>query len=807
MKDLNNFLKNNIKEENSSSLPNDDEKEVVRFRGRLTRIIFPKDKVLGQGENTYGITSWEILEIKAGNIVSNRYGEVTIKGEFNNIINENIPYNIIAKEIEDPKYGLQYNLIYYSEDIDLTKSNNQKAFLKQILTDLQLKELYKAVEDPMKAIIEHDLETLQKAKGIGPILSQKIIERYEEKKDMSTVYMELDKIGLSTNFINKVVETYKSPNLIIEKVTKKPYDLIKDVDGIGFLTADKIALKGGLSPKSTERIKAYINYYLEEQGQNGDSYVTAGELLGNIYHTFEGKENIVEFYYNEKDEIIGNNVQTAMNELQDENIINIEQNENKSRRRVYLTKYFKLEKNISDNLKRLLNAENHFNYIGWEEKVQELEKRQGFEFTDEQLEGIELGLKSQVCYITGPAGSGKSSLVSGILSGLDDYSFAQTALSGRAAAQLQEITGKSGQTIHRLLGYGPEGFTYNENNFLPYDIIILDELSLVGGDIFLYLIKAIKDGSKLIMLGDSSQLEAIGPLNLAADIMNSGVIPVVNLKKVHRQAKKSGILTTAYDVRNQIQIFEETNYEGISVKGELQDMVLDITNEKDKIGENVIRYFEKYYHSDLVNEDIMKIQILSPVKNRGESCVNKINNKIQELINPVRENSSIPKILVKKKKTLDGEDNSFWLQKKDKIMCIKNNYSAMDIDGQKASIFNGWLGIIENIDEEFVYINFQLSDKIIVLNKKEAISQLVLGYASTVHKMQGSGYPVIIGALDYSTPPGMLTCQLVYTLLTRAKKRCILLAQTGALRKAINTNFVSSKRTFLKEFLQEKKDD
>ena len=185
-----------------------------------------------------------------------------------------------------------------------------------------------------------------------------------------------------------------------------------------------------------------------------------------------------------------------------------------------------------------------------EEIVRQQEHKQGYQFTDEQIAGIKTGLDNQVCFITGGAGVGKSSLVSGILESLKDYTFAQTALAGKASARLQEVTGEEGFTIHRLLGFNPSlGFTFNEDNPLEYDIIILDEISLVGGEIFLSLLKAIPNGSKLIILGDMGQLESIGCMNLAFDLYKSKSIVTIELTKVHRQAQKSGIITTSQQIR------------------------------------------------------------------------------------------------------------------------------------------------------------------------------------------------------------------------------------------------------------------
>lgn len=915
--------------------------QLIKVKATLGRVLFPKyPKILGEGDNTYGIVSWEIVEVIEGEPQVNEYGNITVKGDYNSTIDFSKTYNILAREVVDSNWGLQYSLIYWNEDVDLRTINNQKTFLLNVFTPTQVDELFKVFDNPIEVIANHDEKELQKVKGIGPVNVKKIIKKYEEKKDLSAIYLKLDKIGLKSGMVNRLVRVYKEPMAIVQVINENPYRLAEEVDGIGFKTADDIAMKNGLSPKSVLRIKSYIKYYLNEQGNNGHSYVTAGELTTNIFNGLNGKDECYENYLDSEGNIIGNNLQDTIQELIDEKVIGIEENENRSRRRVYLMKYYNLEKKIAENLKRLLTAKNDFKYYDWREKVAELEDRQGFNFSDEQLKGIKLGLDNQVCLITGYAGSGKSSLVSGILAALEDYPFAQTCLSGKGAARLQEVTGVEGMTIHRLLNYRNGNFEYNSSLQLPYDIIILDEVSMVGGEIFLTLIEAIRSGSKLIMLGDPGQLESIGSLNLITDMLNSSLIPNVRLKQVHRQAKKSGVLTSAYDVRNNIQLFDDVDFEGVETRGELQDMTFDILLKKDRIKEDVLIYFQKYYNSDLVNKNIMDIQIVSPVKSRGEACVEKLNLAIQQLINPVNPEDNKPKHKINRKKDENGEDRSYYIQKDDKIMCIKNNYHVLNLRGEEVSIYNGWTGIVDNITNNFIYLRFPLLDEIVIMDEDDIADYLVLGYASTVHKCvtgnskifckikntykqmlirdvtqdmigelevwngsyyekpnafysniplptikvttesgfnisglydhrvycnglvkelsqlhigefltccysplwipfndkiikiedsglqstycfnmpethdlvinniyqkncQGSDFKVVIGVLDYSTPPSMLTCQLVYTMLTRAKKHCVLVAQNGALRKAIQTNYVSDKRTFLPEFLEE----
>lgn len=786
------------------------ENELLKFKAKHIRTLYPQpfsDKKIGDNDDYYGVMIWEVVEEDKNNskfLLKDYKGEIKITGEYIVEVKSNTTYNFLIKEVEHPKYGLQNQIVYYNEDVDFKNLNNQRGFLKTILKESQLNGLFDLYENPIEIISNHDREALMKVKGIGSYIADRIIRDFEKTKDMSMVYADLDNLGLTTSFINKIIAHYKDPQKVIGVCKNNPYQLIQDIEGVGFLTADKVALSGGMSPKDTKRLKAFILNYLEEQGQAGHSYVTARELNTNLFEVLGPQEDVLE-YFDENDKS-NNNLNNAIKELEEEKKIKLEFKEKgKSERRVYLIKYYNLEKNIAKHLKRLLKGKSYFKFENIDEKIKIAEENQGFEFTDEQKEGIKLGLDNQVCLITGSAGSGKSSLVTGILSVLDNYTFAQTALSGQAAARMQEITGKKGQTIHRLLSYDPKskGFCYNEKNPLNYDIIILDEISLVGGEIFLDLLKAIPTGAKFYMLGDPGQLEAIGPLNLAADMIESKSIPTVELTKVHRQAQKSGILTTAYDVRGQIQIVDSYTFEGTEVRGELKDMVLEITSNKDKDQDLVLAYFKKYFKSDLVNEDIMKIQVISPIKERGDCCVYHLNNLIQDYANPRDKYKKCH--LIKKRKDENDNDYSFEIREGDKIMCMKNNYHASVslYDDTETAIFNGWTGIIKEITEIYVAINFPLASfEIVYLPIDQIGNYITLGYCSTCHKLQGSSADVIIGVIDYCTPPKMLTKQLVYTLLTRAKKLCVLVAQNTALRKAISTNFVSEKRTFLGEFLE-----
>lgn len=770
------------------------EEKYIKIKGFPTFTLFPKAPVvLGEGDNTYGVVKWQVTQLLEGSLPS-LVQPITLTGHYYFILDSQVEYTVLAKETNHPTYGIQYSVLSIYEDMDFATLDNQKAFLKHFLSTNQIEELYKIYDNPLSVIAEHDIDKLVKVKGVGQYVANAIIRRFESTKDLAPIFIALDGLDLTSNFISKLMHTYKDVSVATKKIKQQPYDLIFDMEGVGFKTADNIALKNGVPPKSPERIKGFVYYLLKTKAEEGNSFLYASELTEAIFTEFGGKEEILEHYYNEEGEVINNNINEAISQLVSTGVVIKEEEGNKISRKVYLKKYYELEKNISNHLKRLLNANNTFVYDNWEEEIIRQEKEQGWNFTEEQKSGIKLGLDKQVCFITGLGGTGKSSLVSGILSVLKNYEFAQCSLSGKAAARLKEVTGEDGSTIHRLLGYRPgKGFTFNSSNYLPYDIIIVDEISLIGGEIFLSLLEAISAGTKLFLLGDMGQLESIGCMNLAADLYRSDIIPKKELTIIHRQAQKSGIITSSHAVRRGEQLFE-SSFMGSKVIGELKDMIIDVVSKED-IVDTTLEYFDTYYEQ--VERNIMDIQLISPVKERGDSCVYCLNKKIQEKVNPnCLENEQITIKL--------SEEKILTIRKNDKVLCTKNMYGIYSTEGTLTDIFNGWTGLVKGftVNQEAI-IYFPLADEKVILGKEEVKEAITLGYAITCHKMQGASAKVIIGVIDFSTPPKMLTKELLYTMITRAEKMGIIVGQNKAIAKAIENSGVSNKKTFLKALLEE----
>ncbi|MDC4245686.1 AAA family ATPase [Clostridium perfringens] len=746
----------------------------VKCKVKLSKQLFPKGKI-NNGE--YGILSVSVVEVLQGEPDISKWGTITITGNMCEIEYNEI-YTIIADEIIDDKYGKQYKLVYIGRDVKLDSIESQKIFFQKILTMKQVENLFNAFENPLKIIETEDVERLCTVNGIGAKTALNIIEKYNNTKDYSSAYVFLDSYGLTNNMINKLIESYGSPEVVISKIQENPYLIADDVDGIGWSKADEIALNGGYEQYAVNRIKAYIEYYLKAQAMEGNSYVDIDDMLECI------EDNIGY-------EIPEENLNLAFKEMAESKMWY-----NKDKTKLGLKKYYYLEKNIATELLRLKNATNNFKYNNWLNDIKDQEEDQGWNYTDEQKEAIKTILENNVVLLSGSAGTGKTSTVAGVLSALKKYSFSQTALSGKASVNLTDVTGEEGFTIHRLLGYNPsKGFTYNNKNQLDTDIVILDELSMVDGNLFFKLIQSIKSGSKLIMLGDTGQLESIGVANIMQDIIDSGVIPHATLTQIHRQAAKSAIITESMKIRNHEQI-TSSKFTGVETRGEIKDLVLDIYDSKNETFNKIIEYTKEIL-KNITN--IMDFQILVPMKSRGESCTYKINLEVQGIINKKQRG------LIKKQKfinLLEGSKTPYSLYEGDKVINTKNNYKTVNVRGEVTPIFNGNLGIIKEVDENnrTLIIDFENIGEVIV--KGSHLNSIELGYAITVHKSQGSGFKFIICGIDYSHY-SLLNKEMVYTMLTRAKKKCILCSQNKALHYAISRSNVKSKQTFLKQMLQE----
>lgn len=703
---------------------------------------------------------------------------------------EDADYEISATEVENKKYGKQYQVnsinLYLPNGIE--SKEGQKEFLDIIFTKLQEKEMYEALDDPYMTLKDGDISSLVKVKNCGMKTAVAWIDKFKTYMPLSNAMKELSEYGLTEALLRRIVNHYKSSDIAVEIIQNKPYKLI-EVNGVGWHKCDEIAMKGGLKPDSPERIGTYILYYLQERANEGYSYIPADantEIENGIVSKTQKPINfidtMIEFF---GDDISDEALKGGLDYVNDQLWFSDD------RRLVGLKRIYDLEMSVAENLIRIRDGENDFKYSNWKDIIKQKEIDQGWEYNEQQIEGIKAVLENQVVVITGKAGTGKSSIVDAMIAVLQGYSYAQTALSGRAAARMAEITHEEGYTIHRLLGF-PKGdrdhggFVFHEDNKLPRDIIILDEVSMVDGELFNRLVKAIKTGSKLIMLGDTGQLECIGCMNIAADLIASKEIVSIELSQIHRQAANSGIITESIKARKGIQLIEK-DWIGTEVRGKLNDLVLDCFSDKSNTFYKVMQHASSELED---GTDIMDLMVIAP-SYKNESGVDNLNAALQSLYNP--DSSEKKEVFVQK------SSKAWILREGDKIINVQNDYYAKN--KFTAGIFNGNIGVVKNIDIDAntIAVDFQDIPGIMILPKKNW-KDLELGYAITCHKAQGSQCKKVIVGLDFGSFI-QLSREWVYTAMTRAIDKCYMVAQNNALRYAVSKNSISVKRTHLVNLL------
>lgn len=771
--------------------------EIVKIECNLSRIFYPKNATRVESSE-FAIFSADVLRAldKDTEKLGIRY--IKLKGrvcrlEFGAV------YKVYAKLVDKHEvYGDTYEIIHINKVVDISDVHMQKEFLRHIINENTVENLFDMYDDVIELFENKDVSALTKVKGIGNKTALKLIEAYEDSKDYSTIYMELGEMGLTPTLIKRLVDYYHSPDVVVEKARNEPYDLV-NIDGIGFKRADEIARKAGVTEFNPKRIKAFLLWHLRERAEVGQSYLYYDELMKNLYETlgFVPEASVIEAA---KDMVNSHTVIT----LENGNIIAL--------------KHFRdLEKNIMRELYRLQNGRGkndehvervtkdkygseikqyvppRFDIWDWRKIIKDVETEQGFEFTEEQLNAIELILDNNVLAITGVAGSGKTSVAKGILSLYDMYSVSACALSGKASVRITEATGYDASTIHRLLGCYGGTFQYDKYNKLPTDVVLIDESTMINGDLFYSLLQSIPTGAKVIIMGDVQQLTPIGNCQVFTDILESNTIPVCRLTKTHRQAMRSGIIPSSIKVAHQQQLFPNS-FEGIQILGELEDMELDISKDKTGLAEKVIEHFKSEMNKW---NNIMEVQICVPVKTRGDlSCFN-LNTKIQSIYNPRTIHDEEIQIFLEKSK--NDEAKAYYIHKGDKVINTKNTYCIAS-DGDGVPVYNGNMGIVLEIEDGIATIDFEGIGEVIF--EKKQTKHLELAYACTTHKLQGSGFiSTIVGMSTNSYI--MNNSELLYTAITRAKKYCVLIGDNYAVSKAIQAKEVNTKRTFLKDMLIE----
>ena len=594
-------------------------------------------------------------------------------------------------------------------------------------------------------IIETEIERLYEVPNIGRKRVAKIRESWEKQKDIKNVMLFLQGYGVSTAYAAKIYREYGKES--IDKVRENPYRLADDIWGIGFKTADGIAAKMGYEKEDPRRCRSGILYTLGQLSDEGHVYAGEEQLVKTAGQLLEAGETAI------RDTLAGM--------LQAEDLI-------LDKDAIYLPPFYHAECGTSRRLRDLAQSTGRSLFDGLFDPSS-LTAETGIEYDEVQLAAIRQAVTSKVMVLTGGPGTGKTTTTQGIIAALKKAGLRVllAAPTGRAAKRMSEATGMEAKTIHRLLEYNPQdGYKRNDENPLEGDALIVDECSMIDILLMNNLLKAVPVGMRLVFVGDIDQLPSVGAGNVLRDIIDSQRIPVVRLVRIFRQAQKSRIVMNAHTI-NQGRFPDTSN-------GRDTDFFFMREDDPERAAETIVRLVKERLPRAYW-ESLDRIQVLTPMQ-RGVVGAANLNLLLQQALNP-----SGPSL----------NRGGYTYRQGDRVMQQRNNYDK--------DVFNGDLGYIREVDTEERTLKVDFDGKWVEYDVTE-LDELTLAYATTIHKAQGSEYPIVVMPV-LMTHFVMLQRNLIYTGITRAKKICVLLGAAKALAYAVRNVSVLKRNTRLKERL------
>lgn len=621
-------------------------------------------------------------------------------------------------------------------------------------------------------VMDYTPEKLLSVSGIGEKKLAKLMESWSEQRRNRKVMMELQKLQITTLAAMKIYKTFG--DLALETVRENPYQLAELIQGIGFRQADRIAEMVGVSRDSPYRLRSGIHHVLIRQAGEGHSCYPQEKLIAEAADTLGITE----------EELEGPLVDMIL-----EGSIHVERTSGMNL--VYLAPFFAAEAGIVRRLAALMEDRDPLPLMDRERIITEIEGRMGLELAPEQVAAIHLTLDEPIVLITGGPGTGKTTLVQFIIELLERsaHRVALAAPTGRAAKRMSQTTDREAKTLHRLLEYIPPalagdegGFQRDESNPLDIDVLIVDEMSMVDLMLMHSLLKAMPPGGRMILVGDADQLHSVGSGNVLRDLLESQVIPTCRLTDIFRQARESAIVLNAHRInRGEAPLVNERDKDFFFIEGKdtasVQATVIDL----------VSRRLPEYYSLDPFSD----IQVLTPMK-QSPVGVEALNEKLQSVLNPP---------------AYDKEEKQIGtrtFREGDKVMQIKNNYTqrwiaqASGLEGE--GVFNGDIGIILRISrqEQAFHVLFD-SDRLAIYDFMQS-DELMHAYAITVHKSQGSEFPAVVMPITGQTPI-LMTRNLLYTAVTRARNLVVLIGDRQWLMRMIGNNSSMIRYSGLKDRL------
>lgn len=720
----------------------------VELKGQVERITFKNE------ENGYTIAKLKVKGKKELITVVGTVGAIS-PGEM---------LRIKGYWDSHPKYGEQIKIVHYETLLPATVRGIEKylssGMIKGIGPVMARRLVTRFKEDTLN-IIEEDIERLKEVEGIGEKRIDMIKRAWEEQKEIRDVMIFLQGHGISPAYAIKIYRHYGSESIRV--VRENPYRLAMDIYGIGFKTADKIAEKLGISRDSPMRIEAGIMHVLHELSDEGHVFYPYELLMKKCSDILEVEESEIPYAL---DSIV------REGKVVIDNYPAIDDKKQTDARVIYLAKFYVSETGIANRIKKIISTPKQLRLINLDEAINWVQGILNIEFSQKQKEAIKEAINSKVMIITGGPGTGKTTIIRAIIEiyRTMNQKVLLAAPTGRAAKRMSSATGYEAKTIHRLLEFSPSNGTFkrNETNPLDADIVIIDETSMIDTVLMYHLLKAIRLTTTLIFVGDADQLPSVGAGNILKDLIDSNEINTVKLHEIFRQSKESMIIVNAHRINRGDMPY-------LFHKNQLKDFIFTEIYEP----EEVLRYI-LYLCSEIIPErfnfnPIDDVQVITPMY-KGIVGVSNLNDELQRVLNKNTDG------LVKWGKTFKIGD---------KVMQLRNNYDK--------DVYNGDIGKIISIDREIQEVNVQFDDRIVTYDFSE-LDEITLAYAISVHKSQGSEYPVVI--LPVLTHHYiMLQRNLLYTAITRGKKLVFLVGTKRAIAMAVKNNKPLKRYTMLKERL------
>lgn len=675
-----------------------------------------------------------------------------------------------------PRYGLQFQVEHWEKIDPATLEGIEKylgsglikgigpTYAKRLVAAFGLNTLRVLSEEPLRML---------EVEGIGEVRGRRIMDAWQEQRGMQDVMVFLQGHGVSPSMALKIYRMYGAETVI--RVKQNPYSLARDIHGIGFLLADRIAGRVGIRGDSPLRAQAGALYLLGEFAERGHCFAPLSALRKNASSLLGVDEEKVEI---------------AVENLAVDGDVVLQEAAGEGDKRVYLAELYHAEKRVAAAIQRLLSTAS---FLQGEPMVTPGDKGSTisrgaldllasdlfyappFRLDDEQMKAARQALQQKVFVITGGPGTGKTTLLMSLLAILRraKVSFALAAPTGRAAKRMTETAGEEAMTIHRLLEYNPrEGsFQRNEDKPLKVDVVIVDEASMVDLVLMDHLLSAIDPHSHLILIGDVDQLPSVGPGCVLKDLIDSGVVAVSVLRRIFRQNEESLIVINAHKILRG----QSLEFAGAREKRDFDFMARESEEEILETVKELVRERIPHTLQLPLQQVVQSVQVLTPM-HRGLLGTIQLNRELQKLLNPTGEAL---------------ERGGSLLRVRDKVMQLRNNYDK--------GVFNGDLGRIVAIDKEEGKVRVDFDDKVVEYESDE-LDELSLAYAASIHKSQGSEYPVVLLPL-HTSHYMMLYRSILYTAVTRGKKLVIVVGSRKALGMAIRNVRVEKRNTGLKEKL------